>query len=195
MKNYISSSLKLMSMLVLVTSVVQAMDTNPNQQPADTAQNQSVSNAVYSAIMQGGKTVAGVCAADTLSSLIQSVAPVDPATSALICSAGLAGSLVMVKAAEKKFNGVNLSDVAPSEVTRSFIKKNPRLAITVTILGFIHMYAQQLGLPPTVVYLMLIAAKTGLFQDHKEALGYATASSLYAVVFALAYCGMNTLIN
>lgn len=194
MKKYVSSILSVLSVAGILTCSLHAMDGHSNQQPPERPNQTAIKQMIYNAMIQTGKTVAGVCAADTVCSLVETVVPASEATRSLICSAGLAGSLMVTKAVEKGIDSISLSDIAPSEVMTSHIKRKPTLAVAVTLLGFLHMYAQQIGVSPTVVYAALIVAKAGLFNDHKEALGYSTASSLYALIFALAYCGMSSVI-
>lgn len=162
-----------------------AMQKRSVYQDSDNSNQSFVQSPVYKAIVQRGKQIAGVCAADTLSSLIEQATGADVPTQALICSAGLAGSLVVAKAIEKGLKPADLKDIVPSEIMTSHITRKPALAVLVALLGFMHAYADRLGVPSYIIYTMLFACKVGLFKDHKEAFGYASASSLYASLFAL----------
>lgn len=178
---YISSIL--FSCLLMVSSSF-AMENAPAQQ-AEPIEAKTTFSLLPLTIAKECKKAAGICLVDTVVSYVNNQNCFDNTTEAMLCAAGIAGVLMATKALEKNGLKKTLRDVLPSEMITSYFKRNPAIATLVSLLGIAYLYADQAGIPAHYIYLVLLGLKMNLFNDHKEALGYAAASSVYSLLFAL----------
>lgn len=90
--------------------------------------------------------------------------------------------LISAKVAEKYNTGINsIKEILPSEVLNSHFASKPLLSSLLTATGFLHMYAQELGIPDYYFYFLLLGLKVQLFNDYKDAIGYHVTSGLYSL--------------
>lgn len=183
MKNYIKSlliALFVSGSLIGYAPMTQAMQDAQNQTLKEKI-NHVLASIPKEKIAEFAQNAATIFAIDTVMNATGSIVEDENSKTLMSMSLGML-MLVGTKITTKYHEGINsIKEIVPEEILSSQFTKKPVLCSLLAAAGFLHMYADELGISPHYLYLIVLGLKLNLFNNYKEAIAYNITSGLYSL--------------